>query len=130
MVGKTLKVKILVVEDEKVLNQIYKDKLNSSGFEVFTAFDGDEAIDMFNKNKPNLVLLDVMIPKKNGYEVLEEIRESEEGKDTPVIMVSNLSQDEDIKKAKDLGVNDFLLKSNIKISDMMDKIKDVLSKSL
>ncbi|MBI3671798.1 response regulator [Candidatus Azambacteria bacterium] len=122
---KSEKKKILVVEDEATLNQIYQNKLESSGYEVVSAYDGEDAIIKAGETMPDLVLLDLMLPKKSGYDVLTEMKKDEKIKDIPVMILSNLGQEEDVKRGISLGAVDFVTKSNIKLADLMKKIEEV-----
>lgn len=120
------KTKILVVEDETFLVKIYSVKLKKEGYDVTLATDGEEAIKMAAETKPDLILLDLILPKLNGFEALEEIRKNASLKKTPVIVLSNLGQEEDIKRAESLGATDYLVKANFSIQDVVSKIKTVL----
>jgi len=99
--------RILVVEDETFLVKIYSVKLKKEGFEVLIATDGEQAVQMANEVKPDIILLDLILPKMNGFEALEKMRANPELKNTPVIVLSNLGQDEDIKRAESLGATDY-----------------------
>lgn len=120
--------KILVVEDETFLVKIYSVKLKKEGFDVMIATDGEQAVELSQSFKPDMILLDLILPKLNGFEALEEIRKKPSTKDTPVIVLSNLGQDDDIKRAESLGADDYLVKANFSIQDVVKKIKDVLGK--
>ena len=121
-------VKILVVEDETFLVKIYAVKLKKEGFEVSIANDGEEAVKMAAEIKPDLILLDLILPKMNGFEALERMRANPENKKTPVIVLSNLGQEEDIKRAESLGADDYLVKANFSIQDIVAKIHATLDK--
>ena len=120
--------KILVVEDETFLVKIYAVKLKKEGFEVSIANDGEEAVKMAASVKPDLILLDLILPKMNGFEALEKIRANPDNKKTPVIVLSNLGQEEDIKRAETLGADDYLVKANFSIQDIVAKIRETLDK--
>lgn len=120
--------KILVVEDETFLVKIYSVKLKKEGFDVEIAMDGEAALDAAAKFKPHLILLDLILPKLNGFETLEALRKNDATKKTPVIVLSNLGQDEDITRAESLGADDYLVKANFSIQDVVAKIRDVLAK--
>jgi len=120
--------KILVAEDDKFLSKIYSEKLKELGYQVFIAMDGDEAIAIIKRDKPNLVLLDLIMPKKNGFEVLEEINKTAALKKIPVIVASNLGQESDIEKAKNLGAVDYLIKADTSFDDILKKIEKYSSK--
>jgi len=122
--------KIAVVEDEAAIMDIYKIKLKLSGYQVVTAENGDVAIKIIKKEKPDLVLLDILLPKKDGFEVLDEIRKSEDEKikSTPVIITSNLSNEEDIQEAKNIGIVDYVIKAKSTPSDIIKKIDKFFNK--
>ncbi|MEK7202756.1 MAG: response regulator [Patescibacteria group bacterium] len=120
--------KILFVEDDSYLRGICCKKLKKEGFNVFEAIDGEEAIKMVNKVEPDLVLLDIILPSIDGFEVLKQIRshKNELIKNIPVIMLTNLGQEEDIKKALDLKANDYLVKAYFTTEEIVEKIKNKL----
>ena len=120
--------KILVVEDETFLVKIYAVKLKKEGYDVTIATDGEEAVRQAAEVKPDLVLLDLILPKMNGFEALEKMRANPANKTTPVIVLSNLGQEEDIKRAEALGATDYLVKANFSIQDVIAKMKEVLSR--
>jgi len=123
------KKKILVIEDDMMLNKIYQTKLGSLGYFAYPAYDGEVALKKVREVKPNLILLDLMLPKKNGYEVLEELKHDIELARIPVIIMSNLGQEAEIKRGMDLGAMDFLVKSNVKLETVVQKVEDALQKS-
>ncbi|MDH4330333.1 MAG: response regulator [Candidatus Moranbacteria bacterium] len=116
--------KILLAEDNKPMSRTMRIKLEKSGFEVVVAMDGKEAMDALMSEKFDLVLLDIMMPRMSGFEVLREMRNR--GIAAPVIMTSNLSQESDIKKAKDLGAREYFVKSNASISEIVEYVKNSL----
>lgn len=111
---------ILVVEDEGPLANAVSLKLKSNGFTVYRAADGVEALEMLEENPVDLILLDILLPNLDGFEVLKRIRES--GNEVTIIMATNLSQSEDKQKALDLGANDYLVKSDIQLSELVEYI--------
>lgn len=117
---------VFVIEDDTFLVQAYQIKLKKEGIEVWVATDGEEALKFLKKDPPNLILLDIMLPKINGFSVLEEIKKNEKWKNTPVIILSNLGQQQDIEKGKSLGVNDYIVKANARINEVVEKIKKYL----
>lgn len=117
---------ILVAEDDPFYSNIYKFKLNKEGYTVFTATNGDEAIKIAKEHKPDLVLLDLIMPIKDGFETLREFKQDPSLKDVRVIVISNLGQDEDITRTKSMGAQDYLVKANMSIQEMMDKVKSYL----
>lgn len=118
--------KILVAEDDKFLSNAYRVKLDKSGFDVVIARDGQEALDLMEKESPDILLLDLIMPNKDGFEVLQEMNDSGKIDEIPVIITSNLGQKEDIDKGKSLGVKDYIVKSDFSISDLVDKINSYL----
>lgn len=120
------KKKILVVEDEAVLQQSLSEFLSGEGFEVILASDGEEAIETTKKKRPDLVLLDIILPKKDGYEVLAELKSDEKTKNIPVVLLTNLESAEDIQKAIDKGATTYLVKSSYKLEDISKKLKEIL----
>lgn len=118
------KKRILIVEDEKPMARALEIKMNNSGFEAKVAADGQMALDILATEKFDIILLDLVTPRKNGFEVLEELKTR--GNATPVIISSNLSQAEDIERAKALGARDYFVKSNTPISKVVEHVIDVL----
>lgn len=121
--------KILLAEDDKFLIRAYKDSLERAGFEVILALNGTEAMRKIKAKKPDLILLDLVMPEKDGFEILEELRIDHELKKIPVLILSNLGQDSDVKKGKELGAVDYLIKADFSMKDVMNKVKFYLAKS-
>ncbi len=117
------KQKILMIEEDYFLRKIYKNKLTSIGFEFIEATNGEEGLNKLISEKPDLVLLDLILPKKNGFDVLIEIRKNKELKDTLVIILSVLSQKSDMKRGFDFGAQEYLVKSEMSLSDVVDRVK-------
>ncbi len=117
------KKKILLVEDDRYINRAYNDGLSRAGFDVRVAHDGKEALQKIKEDKPDIILLDVLMPNMNGLEMLEEIRMDKSLAHTPVIVLSNLSQGTDVEKAKVLGVVEYLIKSDLSMEDVIEKVK-------
>jgi len=120
--------RILLAEDDKFISRAYKDGLTRAGFEVETAYDGNEALKKIRANKPNLILLDLVMPDKDGFETLEELHLDKKLKKIPVIVLSNLGQDSDVKKGKELGAVDYLIKSDHSMKEVIEKVKFYLAK--
>lgn len=118
--------KIVLADDEQFIRLAYKDGLERAGFSVVVASDGEEAFEAVTKNHPDLVLLDLIMPKMNGFDVLKKLKADEALKNTPVMILSNLSQPTDEKEAKDLGAIDFAVKSDLSLQDLVDKINKLL----
>jgi CheY-like chemotaxis protein len=120
---------ILIAEDDDFLAKAYRIKLTNLGYKVFIVGNGEEVISYLKENPPpNLIILDLIMPQKDGFETLAELKKEEKFKKIPVVIVSNLSQEEDIKKAKDLGALDFLVKSSFSLSEIAQKIEGFLKK--
>lgn len=118
--------KILIIEDEETLQRALTQYLEEENFEVFSAMDGEKGIEMVKKEKPDLVLLDIILPKKDGFQVLEEIKQEETTKNIPVILLTNLESIDDIQKAFDKGATTYLVKSEYKLEDVVKKINETL----
>ncbi|GAC1413069.1 MAG: hypothetical protein NVSMB66_4000 [Candidatus Doudnabacteria bacterium] len=122
--------KILLVEDEPFLSGMYKTKLGLEGFEVSTAKDGEEALDKIKEEKFDLILLDIMMPKINGFEVLKSIRKDPEKQtaNVPVLMLTNLGQKSDIEQGLLLGANDYIVKASFTPAEVVEKINKFTNK--
>jgi CheY-like chemotaxis protein len=119
---------VLIVEDNTVINKAYSAKFAHDGIMTEFAEDGEEALQRLKSGrKPALILLDLMLPKKSGFEVLEEIRQDSRLQDIPVIILTNLAQELDTKRGLALGAKEYLIKANIKIEDLMNKVKKYLA---
>ncbi|MDZ7744251.1 MAG: response regulator [Candidatus Saccharibacteria bacterium] len=119
--------KILLVEDDDALANTYEVRLNAEGFKTQRVPNGEEALSAALDYKPDLILLDVMMPKVSGFDVLDILRNTPETTNVKVIMLTALSQESDKERAKSLGVDDYLVKSQVVIADVVDKIKQHLS---
>ena len=122
------KKKILLAEDHKFIARAYTDGLERAGFDVDLALDGIETIKKLEQEKPDLILLDLIMPMKDGFEVLAELKLSQNLRRIPVIVLSNLSQEPDIQKVKDLGAQDYLVKSELSLHEVIEKVKYHLAK--
>ncbi len=121
-------IKILVAEDDQFLANAYKAKLSRVGFDLEIAENGEETIAKMATFQPDALLLDLMMPKKDGFAVLIELRKQERWKKIPIIVASNLGLKEDIDRAMNLGATAYVVKSNLSLSDLVDKINSFLSK--
>jgi len=121
--GKALQKKILMIEDDIFLRRVYRDQFIRVGFEFIEATNGVEGLNKINSENPDLILLDLMLPRKNGFDVLREIQEDKKTKRIPVIILSNLGQELDIKEGLALGAKDYLIKTEMRISEVVDKVK-------
>ena len=120
--------KILIIEDDSFLQGLEADKLEKTGYTIITASTGEEAMKKIEDPEINLILLDLILPNYDGLEILKKIRENKQSKNTPVIVFSNLSEEKDQKKAKGLGANDFMVKSNFTLDELIEHINTVLKK--
>ncbi|MFA5933469.1 MAG: response regulator [Microgenomates group bacterium] len=121
--------KVLVVEDDQFLTSAYRVKLAKAGFEIIVAADGEEALSVLAKDIPDVILLDLVLPKKDGFEVLKEIRANEKLKSIPVLIASNLGQKEDIDRGKSLGATDYIVKSDMTLDDLVNKINSLIKET-
>ncbi|HDQ44529.1 MAG TPA: response regulator [bacterium] len=120
---------ILIVEDENVFRMIYRGVLENAGFEVIEAENGRKGWEAIRTRKPDLVLLDLILPEMSGYEVLEKIRQDPETKEIPVIVFSVMGADENIQKALQLGANFFKIKGASSPSEILEQIDKILSRN-
>lgn len=118
--------KILVAEDDKFLANAYRVKLTKSGFDVRMVTDGNEVMAALQDYQPDLILLDLVMPLKDGFTTLGEIKTTEQWKSVPVIIASNLGQKEDIERGMKLGASDFIVKSDMSMTFLIEKINQIL----
>ena len=119
--------KILIVEDDMFLQGLASTKLQKEGYEISVAGDTNEASKLIDTMTPDLIILDVILPGgTDGLGILKKIREGIKTKQTPVIMFSNMSDDVNVKKAKELGATEYMVKSNFTLDELADKIKELL----
>lgn len=122
------KVKILVVEDEEILLTALSEELKQEGFEVAGAKDGVEGVEKSVSEKPDLILLDLVMPRLDGIGALKQMKASPETKDIPVVILTNLSDYDKISDALSLGAMDYLVKANYRLEELVNKIKTVLER--
>ena len=118
--------KVLLVEDDINLREIYAARLSAEGHELVVASDGEEALSKAVAEKPDLILLDVMMPKISGFDVLDILRSTEETKNTKVVMLSALSQETDKQRGEHLGADKYLIKSQITLEDVVETVREML----
>jgi len=118
--------KILIVEDDAILLSILADNLAEAGFEIIKAKDGEEGLAAARREHPNLIMLDVIMPKMNGVAMLKKLRRDKKCVAIPVILLTNLSYGKDVEEAIKHGVSDFLVKANWKIEDVVAKVRERL----
>ena len=122
------KIKVLLAEDDNTLLEMYNLKFKESGLDILTAQDGVAALELAKKELPNLILLDIMMPKMDGFAVLTELKADAKTKDIAVLMLSNLGQKSDIEKGQQLGATDYIVKASMTPSQVLEKIKTILAK--
>ena len=118
--------KVLIVEDEQILMEMYKDKLEDSGFDVICASEAETGLEIAKKEKPDLVLLDILLPKANGVYFLTQLRKDPEIKSTPVLIFSNYDDPDTKLKSTKLGIEEYLIKANYTPGEIIDKITTYL----
>ncbi|MFA6215941.1 MAG: response regulator [Patescibacteria group bacterium] len=120
------KTKILIVEDEEALLDLYAIKLEQSGYDVIKAGNGEAGKSLAALELPNLILLDILMPKVDGYEMLKELKSNPKTKKIPVIIFSNLSQKDEVEKGLRLGAKDYIIKTSITPTELITKVKEYL----
>ena len=118
--------KILLIEDESALQKTLGEVLSQAGYEIASALDGEIGLRMAREINPNLILLDLILPKLHGFEVLKKLKEGEETRDVPVIILTNLESMTDIEKAIELGAKGYLVKAQYSLEEIVQKIKEIL----
>lgn len=116
--------KILIIEDDVFLNKAYQTKFSLSNLDVVFAYDGEEGFKKVSLEKPDLILLDLMLPKKSGFEIMEEMQKIPDLKKIPVLILSNLGQEDDVKRAMELGAKGYFIKSDVKLETVVEKVKE------
>lgn len=118
--------KILFIEDEAALQQAAAQVLTEEGFEVFSALDGEIGLKLAKEKQPDLILLDLVLPKKDGFEVLKALKEDPLTKNIPVLVLTNLEGSDDVRKVLELGATTYLVKTSYKLEDIVDKVRQTL----
>lgn len=118
---------ILFIEDEQALQKTIGDRLSQEGYEIIPALDGEIGLNLAEIKKPDLILLDLILPKLQGLEVLKKLKEDIITKDIPVIILTNLEEMENVNKALELGATTYLVKANYSLEEVVEKIKNILS---
>ncbi|MBU1159755.1 response regulator [Patescibacteria group bacterium] len=121
------KIKILVIDDDVFFRKIYRDQLTKAGFDFLEATNGVEGIHKIQNEHPDFILLDLMLPMKNGFEVLKEVKKNPELKKIPVMILSNLGQEQDVKEGMNLGAEGYFIKGETKVSEIIKIIKEKIS---
>ncbi len=119
---------VLFIEDDSLLLKMYQTKFESEGFKVISALDGEEGLSAALEQNVDLIILDIMMPRLSGLDMLSKYRQDVKGKGVPVIILTNLTREEEMKRAKELGVKEFIVKADYTPSEVVRKIKDYLGK--
>ena len=119
----TVTKKVMIAEDDKFLSNAYKVKLTKEGFDICMAADGIEVFEKLEDFRPDVILLDLIMPRKDGFTVLEELKKNPNYRDIPVVIASNLGQKEDLDRGLALGAKDYVIKSEMSLEDLVKKIK-------
>ena len=115
--------KILLVEDETIMINLLEKKLTQEGYDVRVALNGEEGLKAMREEKPDIVLLDIIMPKMGGFEVMEEMNKDPELKEIPIVIISNSGQPVELDKAKELGAKDWLIKTEFDPQEVVDKVE-------
>lgn len=118
--------KILLVEDDEMLHSMYTQKFSQEGYQIISAYNGAEGLKKAEEEKPDVILLDIIMPKMDGFVALKKIKQNAKLASIPVVMLTNLGQDEDIKKGRELGADDYFIKANHTPTEVVAKIKALL----
>ena len=118
---------ILFIEDEQALQKTIGDRLSPEGYEIISALDGEIGLNLAKTKKPDLILLDLILPKLQGLEVLKKLKEDKETKEIPVVILTNLEEMEKVDKALELGATTYLIKANYSLEELTEKIRNILS---
>ncbi len=119
---------ILLVEDDEFLANIYKTKFEMEGYKVSVAVDGESGVEDAKRKNPDLILLDILLPKMDGFTALKKLKDTADTKQIPVILLTNLGQKDDVDKGLELGAEDYLIKAHFKPSETVGKVKAILEK--
>jgi DNA-binding response OmpR family regulator len=117
---------ILIVEDDKMLRELISKKLEKENYNISVAIDGEEGLKKIKEERPDLILLDLILPGIDGFEVLERIKQDPEINKIPVVILSNLGQKEEIEKGLKLGATDYLIKAHFTLGEIVEKVKTIL----
>ncbi len=118
--------KITIIEDDQVINQMYRMKFEAAGFDVYTASDGEAGVSLVEKVHPEIILLDLQMPRMGGAEALELIRKQDSSAKTPVIILTNLGEEEAPKTLRVLGIHSYIVKADLTPSQVVARVKDAL----
>lgn len=118
--------KILLVEDDEMLHTMYTQKFTKEGYDVKSGYNGAEGVTLAESEKPDVILLDIIMPKMDGFAALKKIKKNAATANIPVILLTNLGQEEDIRKGKELGAADYFIKANHTPQEVVDKVKSII----
>jgi len=124
------KAKILLVEDDKMLSDMYVTKFSKEGMKIMKADDGAKGLEMAKKEKPDMILLDIIMPKLDGFAVLKELKKDPTMGNTHILLLTNLGQSEDVEKGQQLGADDYFIKANHTPAEIVEKVKYLLTKKI
>jgi len=119
----TKKAKILMIEEERFLRKVYRNRLTKAGFDFVGATNGIEGLNKVVFERPDLIILDLVLPQKNGFEVLRELKRNKNTRQIPVMILTNLGEKKEIEKAFGLGAKDFLIKTEVSLDEVLKKIE-------
>jgi two-component system alkaline phosphatase synthesis response regulator PhoP len=123
--------KILLVEDDPMVVRMYERKFKKEGFKLAMAYNGEKGLEELKKDRPDIILLDIMMPKMSGLEMLKIVKDDPQYKDLPVVMLTNLGdRAEDVEKCKQLGAEDYWVKANMKLDEITERVKKILTKNI
>ena len=122
------KEKIVILEDDSSIVKSLTRMLSGEGYEVFSTVDGETGLRIIKEKKPDLIVLDIILPRKSGFEVMEDISEDDDLKHIPVVVLTNLESNQDVNRMIEMGVKSFLVKANYSLEEVVKKIKEILNK--
>jgi len=119
--------KILIIEDDPFLSEVYAAKFSQSGFQTEVALDGKKGMERIKADKPDLIILDIVLPKMDGFELLKKIKEDPELKEIPVVLLTNLGQKNEVEKGLSLGADEYIIKAHFTPTAIVAKVKEILN---
>ncbi len=119
--------KILIIEDDPFLNEVYAAKFSQSGFQTEVALDGKKGMEKIKADKPDLIILDIVLPKMDGFELLKKVKEDSKLKEIPIVLLTNLGQKNEVEKGLALGADDYIIKAHFTPTAIVAKVKEILN---
>lgn len=119
---------VALIEDDPLIAEMYTTKFTKEGFAIQHAADGAAGLELVKKLQPDIILLDIIMPKMDGFQVLQQLRATADFKHTPVVMLTNLGQEEDVQKGREFGATDYFIKTNFTPAAIVDKVRALLKK--